>query len=152
MGLDQYLTARRFLWIYDNGEGKDAEIGKNIRALFPEIAQYRPRNVSVEVGYWRKANAIHRWFVDNLQDGVDDCRETPVTLGALQTLLDTVNEVLADTAKADEALPTQSGFFFDSTQYDKWYQDDLIHTKNIIQGILDNKSLQDWDFYYSSSW
>ena len=152
MGLDQYLTARRFLWIYDNGEGKDAEIGKSIQVLFPEIAQYRPRNVSVEIGYWRKANAIHRWFVDNLQDGEDDCRETPVTLGALQKLLDTVNEVLADTSKAEELLPTQSGFFFGSTQYDKWYQDDLIHTKNIIQGILDNKSLQDWDFYYSSSW
>ena len=26
-----------------------------------------------EVGYWRKANAIHGWFVRNVQNGKDDC-------------------------------------------------------------------------------
>lgn len=26
-----------------------------------------------EIGYWRKANHIHHWFVDNVQKGVDDC-------------------------------------------------------------------------------
>lgn len=29
--------------------------------------------ISESVGYWRKANAIHRWFVENVQDGEDDC-------------------------------------------------------------------------------
>ena len=24
--------------------------------------------------YWRKANAIHGWFVKNAQQGIDDCR------------------------------------------------------------------------------
>lgn len=31
--------------------------------------------VSREVAYWRKANQIHKWFVDNVQDGEDNCRE-----------------------------------------------------------------------------
>ena len=26
-----------------------------------------------QIASWRKANAIHKWFVDNVQDGVDDC-------------------------------------------------------------------------------
>ena len=30
--------------------------------------------IDEEVGYWRKANAIHKWFVDNVQDGNDDCK------------------------------------------------------------------------------
>lgn len=25
-----------------------------------------------EVAYWRKANHIHNWFVQNIQDGIDD--------------------------------------------------------------------------------
>lgn len=29
--------------------------------------------IGESVGYWRKANAIHRWFVENVQDGEDDC-------------------------------------------------------------------------------
>jgi hypothetical protein len=32
-----------------------------------------------EVGYWRKANAIHGWFVRELADGVDECQEIPVS-------------------------------------------------------------------------
>jgi hypothetical protein len=32
-----------------------------------------------EVGYWRKANAIHGWFVRELANGVDECQEIPVS-------------------------------------------------------------------------
>ena len=152
MGLDQYLTARRFLWIYANGEGQDADIGKGIRELLPEIGDYRPRNISIEVGYWRKANAIHKWFVDNCQDGIDDCREVYVGREDLEKLLGVVNEVLADITKANELLPSQGGFFFGSTDYEGGYQRDLKDTKKILEKLLFNKSLKGWDFYYRSSW
>ena len=39
------------------------------------------------VAYWRKANAIHKWFVENVQDGVDDCGRYEVTKEQLQELL-----------------------------------------------------------------
>jgi hypothetical protein len=32
-----------------------------------------------EVGYWRKANAVHGWFVRECADGVDECQEIPVS-------------------------------------------------------------------------
>lgn len=43
--------------------------------------------------YWRKANAIHAWFVENVQNGVDDCGTYLVTreqLEALKTACETV--------------------------------------------------------------
>ena len=32
-----------------------------------------------EVGYWRKANAVHGWFVRECANGVDECQEIPVS-------------------------------------------------------------------------
>lgn len=41
-----------------------------------------------EIGYWRKANQIHNWFVENVQDGVDDCDyHNEVTKEDLEELL-----------------------------------------------------------------
>ena len=47
-----------------------------------------------EVAYWRKANAIHRWFVDHVQNGVDKCQESPVTREQLNELLSVCHEVI----------------------------------------------------------
>lgn len=47
-----------------------------------------------EVGYWRKANAIHKWFVENVQDGEDDCGQYEVCKEQLEELLDVCKEVL----------------------------------------------------------
>jgi hypothetical protein len=33
-----------------------------------------PPKVLATVAYWRKANAIHKWFVDECQGGVDECQ------------------------------------------------------------------------------
>jgi hypothetical protein len=49
-----------------------------------------------EVGYWRKANAIHAWFVDNVQNEVDDCGYYEVSKECLERLLDictTINDM-----------------------------------------------------------
>ena len=35
--------------------------------------KYGSWRIIEQVGYWRKANEIHNWFVDNIQDGIDDC-------------------------------------------------------------------------------
>ena len=48
-----------------------------------------------EIGYWRKANEIHNWFVENVQNGVDDCEyHEEVTKEALEELLTTCQKVL----------------------------------------------------------
>lgn len=45
------------------------------------------------VAYWRKANAIHNWFVENIQNGVDDCGTYEVTKEKLEELLHTCTVV-----------------------------------------------------------
>ncbi len=54
--------------------------------------------------YWRKANAIHNWFVSHVQDGIDDCGSYYVKAEQLQELLDTVNKVLASSELIDDMV------------------------------------------------
>ncbi len=48
-----------------------------------------------QVGYWRKANQIHNWFVEHVQDGEDDCAyHHECTREVLEELLETCKTVL----------------------------------------------------------
>jgi hypothetical protein len=105
----------------------------------------------VKIGYWRKANAIHDWFVQNCQDGNDDCREAYVPIEKLEELRNICKMVLGNHALASEHLPTSSGFFFGSTDYDEWYYKDLESTVEIIDNAL-SKISDEWTFAYQSSW
>ena len=102
-----------------------------------------------DVGYWRKANAIHQWFVKNCQKGVDDCGKYCVLTEQLKELRDICKEILADKSKASKLLPTQEGFFFGGVEYDEWYYNDLTMTMNMLDEALANDN---GDFYYQSSW
>ena len=152
MGLDMYLNARRFLWIFSDGKGDDAEIGKAISAAIPEAGNMRPTTVEFEAIYWRKANAIHKWFVDNVQDGVDDCRSYYVSRDKLKNLLEVCETILKDNSRAEELLPSQSGFFFGGTDYDEWYFKDLQHTRDKIDELLSKPDFDKFYFQYQSSW
>lgn len=115
-----------------------------------------------QIADWRKANAIHKWFVDTIQNGIDDCRyHREVTEDDLRELLDICHTVLlscdddgniTDTSVAEELLPSQSGFFFGSTAYDEWYVDDLKNTIAMIEKILKETDFDMYAIYYVSSW
>lgn len=154
MGLDMYLYAKNYLSSFDEKEKEKAE---QIAALFPELTHMKDhfddcpvRYVTIEVGYWRKANAIHDWFVQNVQDGEDKCKPHYVSREDLQSLRLLCQQVLANPSLANDLLPTTSGFFFGSTEYDEWYMDGLKHTIEVIDNAL--KMPIDWDFEYRSSW
>lgn len=115
--------------------------------------------VMEQVGYWRKANSIHNWFVEHVQGGVDDCRyHEEVTKETLEWLLDVCQEVLdnyengKDFSIAEELLPTQCGFFFGSTAYDEWYIEDIKRTIDIITQVLETTDFETQMIYYVSSW
>lgn len=138
-----YLTAKRFIWTDDD------EIQKYLKKSLN--TDYRVEYVELEIGYWRKANQIHRWFVNNIQDGNDDCGTYSVSEDKLKELLEVVNNALK--SKSPELLlPTQNGFFFGSTEYDEYYLSDLKNTKKIIEKFLDFKDKDKYDIYYHSSW
>lgn len=151
MGLDMYLSANRYLSTYRD-DLPDAKISNIIQEQFPELQDTRAKvkEVTAEVGYWRKANAIHKWFVDKVQDGNDDCGKYFVSRVYLQELRDVCQRVLDFKHLANEILPSTSGFFFGSTEYDDGYYQDVELTIKIIDNAL--KLPETWDIHYQSSW
>jgi hypothetical protein len=141
MGLDMFLV--KHTYIYGDGH-------RNLSLDYPGVKPERVKVIQEELGYWRKANAIHQWFVDNVQDGVDECQESYVTTEQLQQLLDIVKQVQADHALAPTLLPTESGFFFGSTEYDSYYFEDLEDTRRILEGAVTEEGIT--DIFYNSSW
>lgn len=106
-----------------------------------------------DVGYWRKANNIHNWFVENVQNGVDDCcYHGEVTKEDLEELLDICHEVICNPNVAELRLPTQGGFFFGSTDYDEYYFDDIRETMDIITKVLETTDFDKQMICYISSW
>lgn len=131
--------------------------------------RYGHKMIMQQIADWRKANEIHQWFVENVQDGEDDCRfHREVTESDLESLLDICKTVLIscvlvggddgdlkvieDSSVAEELLPTQSGFFFGGTAYDEWYVDDIKRTIEIIEKILKETDFDTYAVYYVSSW
>ena len=106
--------------------------------------------VLVTVAYWRKANAIHAWFVRECQGGEDKCQQTHVTKEKLQELLDLCKRVLKE--RDASLLPPQSGFFFGSTSVDAWYWEDIQNTVKKLTAVLKAPAIKECDLYYQSSW
>lgn len=153
MGLDQYLYKKNYI-------GNEYRIGEQKLGIRPgnqedkSIVEEKIVYIVERAGYWRKANQIHKWFVDNVQNGVDDCGEYPVHKAQLKDLLKLVDTVLEDTDKAATLLPVQVGFFFGSESYDQYYFEDLKDTKKILESIVKGKGSKSCsaDYYYQSSW
>ena len=141
MGLDMYLNAKRFFW-FDEEAPKVNDLPDG----------FRVRHVAVDAAYWRKANAIHQWFVDNVQEGNDNCAPHHVSREQLVELVDICKQVLADPTKAGELLPTADGFFFGPTEYDNWYKESLQATIDQIERVLEKLPEDQWTFEYQSSW
>ena len=148
MGLDMHLDKRHGFWEYAGG--KVEQVVSTDNTVRPERIKY----IIEEVMYWRKANQIHRWFVEHIQDGDDNCREYEVDKSQLVELLAAVEEVLADHSKAEELLPTQEGFFFGGTEYDDDYFGDLDSTAKVLREELGVDAIVSAhvDYLYHSSW
>lgn len=146
--------------------------------------------IEERVGYWRKANQIHKWFVDNIQGGNDDCGEYDLSKEKAIELLNICKEIkdkcklvggkvrngqvanaetggkfvdvtedgklMENSHIAAKLLPTKSGFFFGSTDYDQYYMQDIDDTIEILESLMaeDNpeKDYFAQDIIYSSSW
>ena len=118
------------------------------------------------IAYWRKANHIHKWFVDNVQNGEDDCDSYEVTKEQLEELLEICiavrdasklvnedgNKYIKNPSLAESLLPTQDGFFFGGTSYDEWYLYDIRYTIKELHKILRTTDFENEIVFYTSSW
>lgn len=184
MGLDMYLRKKTYVknWEHTPKEQKwDIKIkqgGKPFEGIKPNRISF----IQEEVLYWRKANHIHKWFVDNVQDGNDNCGAYYVNETTLEELADVCDkvikslesskkgtvsvrtgwrgeegiykdiEVFEDTEVAEELLPTAQGFFFGGDKYDEWYLRETIKTRDKLRELLEENKKYDGVFEYSSSW
>ena len=171
MGLDMYLTISEYVARTKRDDLMGDAPASN--PLFEELVNRRPswvdksgfHGISIDypAGYWRKANAIHNWFVHNVQDGRDECQKSYVESQKLRDLRDACELVLyahdKDTRPVQEVaeesgLETKSGFFFGSQTYDEYYMEDLRYTARLINrletaGVFDNAWV---DIHYQASW
>ncbi len=153
MGLDMYLRAKYYI----DEEDEEFTIAGLTKYPLPTKLQicshhFKISHIIIDVGYWRKANQIHYWFVKNIQNNNDDQNEYWVPRERLEKLLEICKKVLESKSKnlAKKLLPTQSGFFFGSNKYDDNYYFQVEKTIKILEKAL--KLPKKWEFYYSSWW
>lgn len=114
MGLDMYLMKKHDVknWSFEKADEKKVVTatkgGKPIKGLKLE----RISSIVEDVAYWRKANMIHDWFVQNVQDGDDDCGTYYVSYEKLQELRDTCKKVL-------DSIEFVEGKIHNGTSYEK---------------------------------
>ena len=109
-----------------------------------------------EVGYFRKVNFLMSFFKYK-----ENCSYKETTREQLQALRDACKEIVkmkpvryeitrydyggteqvkvysdADQKRCAELLPTQSGFFFGSTDYDQWYFNEVKDVFVWVDGVL----------------
>ena len=100
MGLDQYITIRHKST--NNAYKKYEDFYK--QPYEEREGKKHPDSPSKDfiVGYFRKHNQIHKWFVDNVQDGVDDCGRYVVTVQQIETLRDICEKIMAGVTKTEK--------------------------------------------------
>lgn len=165
MGLDMYLYADKYVsrtdWTnhdYSSGEQPPAnpvfdEIVSTLKADKLVDNEYTGITVSIPVGYWRKANAIHSWIVENCAGGVDECQTIGISKSKAEELVSLCKQVIKDKSLAGELLPPQAGFFFGSLDIDEWYINDLKHTVTVFEKVLKaGERGEIEDITYRASW
>ena len=188
MGLDMYAARRLYVKQWDHQSADErytvqiAQGGKPV----PGIQSDRISNIEEELMYWRKANHIHAWFVDNVQDGMDDCKDHYLSEDNLRELLSVCEKVvkasnlvdglvydgtvydkehpdglvrripgkvIEDSTVARNLLPTRSGFFFGSEEYDEDYLDEVARTHEwAVRTLAEIADGTPGHIFYSSSW
>ena len=160
MGLDQYLHKNEYVNQYDFSQEPYSPVKKSNIVIETEYEDGHKKTVAIEnikgdggiyiktpFAYWRKANAVHRWFLEKTGQAEDVCQEIRISGEQLLELVEDCRTVLADHSLAEEVLPTQGGFFFGSTEYDEWYFKDLEKTVEMLKDVDPED-----EFIYQASW
>lgn len=104
---------------------------------------------AAEVANFRKVNFLFKFFEDKIGDRNPTTIE--VTTDDLCELRDRCSKVLTDHTLAEELLPTCSGFFFGSTEYDKDYFKDVLRVLDTCEALL-KQPLDDGERYELYVW
>lgn len=91
---DKYANCSLKEWCGINEDSiikeKVDEVKRNIHTTYSawdDEHKYPHNTVIDNVAYWRKANEIHNWFVQNCGDGIDECQNIHLNRNQLESLL-----------------------------------------------------------------
>lgn len=160
MGLDMYLEAQVYVGGQYDHRNVTGKIEIEINKMVLPISTHDVASIGINIGYWRKANAIHNWFMTQTQnDYSEDCTAgapKELLIADLQNLAVLCEKVLAYPSTAKDVLPTTPGFFFGSTEYDEYYFSQLTNTLDIIDKankLYDSTPREAYiTFQYEGSW
>lgn len=155
MGLDMY--------IYGAKKKKSLDIEAFVKKLnedeWVEEEMYADRESAndtlIELAYWRKAHTIHKWFVDNVQDGVDECFVYIINDDILFKLLEyietSIKEVLKIIGPNFKIEDHWNGKIYNLTDDMHLYLE-LTNTKELIEKVIQIDKKDDVHLLYYSSW
>lgn len=177
-----YLTKKTFVqrWSHHKLEDQYEVSVKRGGVDYPNIKPERVSNVTEEIMYWRKANQIHGWFVNNCEERVPDVKYyvTKEDLGNLLETCKKVIEILNQSEKKTtkvvggwkngenymvdvdvydgtneimELLPPTEGFFFGSDTIDEWYKQQVEETITTLESELSIISVG-YGYEYYACW
>lgn len=165
MGLDMYLKVKvvPFDWRLKEKEKEKEKVFQAISSVFPGLSDIFSENklpiLVFDFAYWRKFNALHYWFVENIQESVDDCKEYYVSYEKIKELNSLLKHILESKNDAEKLLPTKEGFFFGNTDYDENYFKDIeftIERLGLLESLLEKENLDSTEYslevFYQSSW
>lgn len=159
MGLDMYLEkCNRKVWGYKNIDVE--EIKDTKPALYAELKphlkergnRFKWESLFEEVGYWRKANAIHNWFVFNVQNDVDNCDRYEVPKDKIEELLEICKSIKANCPLVDGVV--QNGQTLKDGEWQPIYEAGKVLTNTALaEEYLPTKNgfffgSTDYDEYY----
>lgn len=145
MGFDMYLNKKIDV---------DAEYGVLTGTISLKVGD-KPVNVRLDrlkfiverQAQWYNAYSIHKWFVDNVQNGCDNDGYYEVCGCDLQKLVDNCKQILENKELAKTLLPAADSYGFACDVYDDRY------FKQVEDTVKQLNDLEEHAWYeYSSGW
>lgn len=152
MGLDMYLTAEKYVGGWDFN--RDPLFDKLIELTGITPTKHSPSfHVDATIGYWRKANAIHRWFVEHVQDGEDNCQRFYVAREQLIELKNACLQVLDKVETVEGTLKTGTTYYADGRVEEHTKPGEVVAQPEVAASILPTQEGfffggTDYDEYY----
>ena len=151
MGLDQYITIRH----------------KSTNAAYTKFNNYwnlsdeeragkrEPKDPAADliIGYFRKHHSIHKWFVNNIQNGNDDCGRYEIQLKDIENLKELCEEILSHVTKEKREPKFYTGS--DGEQHEVWQMDKYTvdeEGKEIIDEKLPSHHQSIYDTKYTDDY
>jgi hypothetical protein len=180
LGLDQWLGKRTYVKNWNHMKPEEKHSVTITGPSADQINTAKISYIEEELMYWRKANQIHAYFIGDAEDNgqavyvptdslielhaicnriINEC---PLEEGIINNGKSLVNgewvhntepgKVMTNSKLAAELLPRSEGFFFGSQDYDEWYMEDIINTRNMLDELFKQPKWDHADYQYTASW